>query len=273
VKVSKGDLTISMYTSTILFFYSFFALMLPLVYLLAYVAGGSNYAVLAFILALILAMIVVLTRRCALVHVDFQKIRATRKTGRILEYVFVVPTLYLFATLLLTSFGLSVLGPFELLPYLIGAFEGFVIGVIFDQYANVFVPDALARLCFRQVKELKYPLQKLGMIRQAFKNLGEVADAFGLEFDTSRVEYLFAFRLFDGANVDKELDRVQSRLSDGASIPAALSELSSGVQDCLTAKKTTRQRWSPIVESTVKILGLILALVPYFLILMEKLWH
>lgn len=208
----------------------------------------------------IVGLLAVLMQTRVLLRLDFLKIRLIRKVGRALEYVFFVPALFFLAIAIAASIGVFVLQvPSEVGPYLgfilAGTFIIFVVGVLLDSYTDAFFPRTLAGLYFRQAREMENPSAKLDMIREAFKNLKEVAADFYLEFDSSGLEHLFALRLFDRQDVNKDLDRVSTRLLHEDSIPSVMNELGGDAQDLFSPRKTRRRGSGAKVESVAKRLG------------------
>jgi hypothetical protein len=116
-------------------------------------------------------------------------------------------------------------------------------------YFNVFAPTTLAKLSFGQAKETRASDRKLKWIRDGLNSIRAAAEEFGLDFDSTWFKQHYAIRLFDGQNVDSDLDRVTTCLSRGESILAALGEMGVKTCDLFELRRTRMQRVSDLLNS------------------------
>lgn len=192
---------------------------------------------------------------------DFQTVHNIQeKTARLAPVLFI--SLLLFAGILMLSMYALKSLPLALvilsITYIL--LEILVVTVLIELYfAGAFYLERLIVLCFRQARELKYPISKLKWIRNALKHIRERASKFNLELDSSELERYFAARLFEDKAVNKELNLVSSSFW-ACNLTLAMEKLKIDLK--LSIRKGLKERLSAYSKSKImEISGLILYLI------------
>lgn len=129
-----------------------------------------------------------------------------------------------------------------------------------EGYFDAFPPIALAKLYFGQAKETRACDEKLRWIDSGLDSIREAASEFGLDFDSSWFKQNYAVRLFDGQNVDKELDQISTGLSHGHSILAAIGQMGAITSEQFKLIQSTRNRVAVMVRNSKDLIQILLAL-------------
>jgi hypothetical protein len=132
---------------------------------------------------------------------------------------------------------------------------------VMASYFNVFAPRTLAKLSFGQAKETRASDRKLKWIHDGLNSIRVAAREFGLDFDSTWFKQHYAIRLFDGQNVDSDLDRVSSCMSRSESILAALGEMGAISPDSFKLMQTRKQRAATVLKAVGGFLEIIVAIV------------
>lgn len=134
------------------------------------------------------------------------------------------------------------------------------VGGVMEGYFGVFPQLALARLYFGQARETRACDQKLGWIDSGLDSIREAASEFGLDFDNSWFKQNYAIRLFDGQNLDRELDQVSTSLSGGDSVMTALGQMGAITSEQFKLRQSTRNRAAVMIRDGRDLIQILLAL-------------
>ena len=217
--------------------------------------GVTVFLVLVFALSSVPGVLLLRFRTVLILRCDFGYACSIDLVGRVLRG-FAFAAIGAFALVAVADHVLQ-MDPLRQLIVQLGPYIGFVliaglsvfgVGGVMDLYFDAFAPITLAKLCFGQARDVPRPVSKLRMMRGGIKSIRLGANEFGLDFDGSRFERLYAIRLLDGQNVDAEFDRVSARLSSG-SVLDAITEMGTGAPDLLGLRRTRRQRVAALLDS------------------------
>jgi hypothetical protein len=231
------------------------------------------YQALFLILPAIPGLLLLLYRQPIILRSDFKWTYLAGLVGRVLR-TFVVVVLIALIVIVYVPNVLSQNDPLRQLlqqvnssTYLgiVGVVGLTVLGAggVMEGYFGVFPPIALAKLFFGQAKEARARDEKLRWIDSGLDSIHEAALEFGLDFDGSCFKQDYAIRLFDGQDVDRELDQVSTSLSRGDSILAALGQI--GQMGAVTSqqfklRQSTRNRAVAMVRNGKDLIQILLAL-------------